>query len=93
MGKEKSPFDGKKISINKIGEVMEQLAKHSRIIWLRMHKGSKVSLCEGNVVMGPFPNWKAYGVLCQILTFEQTAIKNRHDAQEAIKDKPLFLSL
>lgn len=91
MGKEKSPFDGKRMSINKLGEVMGYLIKHNRTIWLSMYKGSKVILREGSVVMGPFPNWKAYKVLCQILAFEQDSIKQKQVALAAIKGKPLFV--
>ena len=80
MSKEKSPFEGKKMSIIKLGEVMEYLIKYDRAIWLKMCKGSKVILKEGNVVMGPFPNWKAYRMLCQILAFEQEKAQIRTDA-------------
>jgi len=79
MKLEKSPFDTKKISIIKLGEVIEYLSKYNRIIWINMCKGSKVRLLEGNVNMGPMPNWKAYKTLCHILTFEQDKAKKKQE--------------
>ena len=91
MSKEKSPFKGKRMSINKLGDVMGYLLNHNRTIWLSMCKDSKVMLREGNVVMGPFPNWKGYSTLCQILAFEQSETKKKQDAVESVKNRPLFL--
>jgi len=79
------------MSINKLGEVMGYLLKYNRTIWLSMHKGSKVVLREDRVVMGPFPNWKGYEILCQILAWEQSEANKKQKALAAIKDKPLFL--
>ena len=78
MSREKSPFKKTKISIVKLGEVMEMLAAYDRTIWVNMCKGSKVRLLEGNVRMGPMPNWKAYKILCLILTFEQDKSRKNH---------------
>jgi len=89
---EKSPFEGRRMSINKIGEVMEELLVYDRNIWLKMCKGSKVILKEGNVVMGPHPNWKAYEILCHILAYEQENVKKVADAKAAIKGRPLFIT-
>lgn len=85
MATEKSPFEGRRMSINKLGEVMGYLLKYNRSIWLKMCKDSEVVLMEGNVVMGPHPNWKAYKILCQILTFEQVKEENRLKAEAAVK--------
>ena len=89
---EKSPFEGKRMSINKLGEIMRYLLKYNRIIWLEMCKDSEVILREGNVVMGPFPNWKGYKTLCHILVFEQERAKQTEDAKAAIKNRPLFIT-
>ena len=92
MSKEKSPFEGKRMSINKVGEVMGYLLKYDRTIWLSMCKGSQIILREGPTVMGPFPNWKGYQMLCQVLAFEQDRAKRKQDAIDAIKNRPLFIA-
>ena len=51
-----------------------------------MCKGSEVKLLEGNVVMGPMPNWKAYITLCDILVFEQDKQKARDSIADRLAD-------
>ena len=80
------------MSIKKLGKVMGYLLEYNRIIWLRMCKDSEVILQEGTVVMGPFPNWKGYKMLCQILAFEQSEAKRQQEAIAAIKGRPLFIT-
>ena len=89
---EKSPFTGRRLSINKIGEVMEQLLEYNRFFWLKMCKGSKVILAEGTNIIGPHPNWKAYEIICLILAYEQDNAKKIADAKAAIKGRPLFIT-
>lgn len=93
MGKnERSPFEGKRFSINKLGEVMRQLLVYDRIICLEMCKDSKVILREGDRCLEPLPNWKAYKALCHILVYEQENVKKIADAKAAIKGRPLFIT-
>lgn len=90
--KEKSPYGKKKISVNKIGSVMEYLLDYNRIFWLRMCKNSEVILGETGRIIGPFPNWKIYKIICDILVFEQVESQKMEDAKAAIKDRPLFIT-
>lgn len=92
MSTEKSPFMGKKMSINKIGSVMRYLLDYNRFFTLEMCKGSKIILRGENTVIGPYPNWKAYKILCLILVFEQDEARKRQDAKAAIKNRPLFIT-
>jgi hypothetical protein len=85
MPQEQSPLKGKHISLKKLGEVMECLSKYNRTVWINMCKGSKVRLLEGEVYMGPFPNWKAYGILCEMLVFEQEGEYRRRRAEDRLK--------
>lgn len=77
MPREQSPYFRKKISIIKLGELTEELAKFDRVLWINPCKNSHVRLMEGGkgTVMGPMPNWKAHWILSEMLRWER---KQKH---------------